>query len=369
VPDTAPSPSAGWLRLQAGGHRVAIDPAIGNLRDLSFGFGNRLLSPLHTAPWVYEFDVPASLSPAERHLAGDFFCAPFGASDVEPAPAHGWTANSSWSLVARSDEALTLRLDRPVIGAVIEKTLRLSANAPLLYQVHEISGGSGGLPVAHHPMVRMAATGRLDLSAKRLALTPDQPLEPGQNCLACPGRSASLERFPTAEGGTVDLHRFPLTPRDEDFVTLVEAKDRGLGWTAVIREAEDDIVFLLKDPKALPVTFLWFSNGGRVDPPWNGRHRGVLGIEDGLAAGPGGHRAALTPSALSRLGVPTALQLERDRRHRIAHVIGAIPRPPGWARVQEIEVVGDTLTLTSGSGDTTAMPFDAGFFYGAEVWP
>lgn len=148
----------------------------------------------------------------------------------------------------------------------------------------------------------------------------------------------------------------PIASRHEDFVTLVERPDNQLGWTALLRDAEDDIVFFLKNPAVLPVTMLWFSNGGRDYFPWNGRHLGVLGVEDGCAPGTAGHRAARRANPIRDEGVPTCLALAPGRRHRVALVIGAIPRPKSWTNIITITVVSDWLTLTDVSGESQSLP-------------
>ena len=45
---------------------------------------------------------------------------------------------------------------------------------------------------------------------------------------------------------------------------------------------------------------LWFSNGGRDYPPWNGRHVGVLGIEEGRSYAAYGHAASAADNPLTR---------------------------------------------------------------------
>lgn len=346
---------------------LEIDTSIGNLRELAFVHGGRRLAPLHTAPWADDdddtFGTDAdAVPPVERRLGGDFFCAPFGANDVEGGPPHGWPANSAWNASECTGSRLRLTLARRVMGATIEKSLELVDDAPLLYQTHVLEGGSGGLTVAHHPMVRSAGRARLCLSPKRAILTPVQPLEPGRHRLALDARASDPTRFPAVDGDTVDLTRLPIGEDHEDFVTLVEAPGRTLGWTAVVREEEEDIVFFLKDPAVLPVTMLWHSNGGRDHAPWNGRHTGVLGIEDGCAAEVSGHRAALGGNRLTAMGVPTALPLAPGRRHRIRHVIGCVPRPSGWSRVDDIVVDDGGLRLIGDAGAPLRLPFDAAFF-------
>ncbi|MEL6645400.1 MAG: hypothetical protein AAFQ79_15820 [Pseudomonadota bacterium] len=357
-----------WVTAQTERGTLALDPALGNIRRLAFLCGDRRIAPLHAAPWLDDADIlnDPSLLPVERRLSGDFFCAPFGASDVTDAPAHGWTANSEWEGLEARPGALSMRLKREVMGATVSKSLNLSDDAPLLYQEHLIDGGDGGLTVAHHPMVRLSGRGRFSCSPKRIVLTPATALDAGRNALALGARVPSITTVPAAEGGTIDLRDLPIAAAHEDFVTLVEAPGARLGWSALLREAEDDMVFVLKDPRVLPVTMLWHSNGGRDYAPWNGRHRGVLGIEDGCAAGADGHAAALGPNPVADEGVATALTLAPGRTHRIAHVIGAMPRPNGWRQVVDIALEGARLVVTGDTGGRVEMVFRAGFFDRAE---
>ena len=343
---------------------VGIDPSVGNIPKLAFRWQGRTLQPLHRAPWVDDQHVPESIPAVDRTLSGDFVCAPFGLSDVEPAPPHGWSANSAWRLVTQGDQGLTFELERLILGATLQKHVCPSPDAPLLYQTHVIAGGEGGLTFAHHPMIRVTGGARLFTSPKRLAVTPDVPLVQGRHALATGSVCEDYTAVPAVRGGLLDVSRLPISAGDEDFIALVEAEGSSLGWTAVIRDGFDDIVFVLKDPRVLPLTMLWHSNGGRDDAPWNGRHSGVLGIEDGIAAGAAGHKAALGSSVFSSHNVPTTLDLVKDKTHRIAHVIGAVPRPDGWRAIADIRIENATMTLHDAAGQTLELPFDAGFFGG-----
>ncbi|MEL6583748.1 MAG: hypothetical protein AAFQ36_07930 [Pseudomonadota bacterium] len=338
------------IRLTVGDNALAVAPHLGTLRELRFGE----VSPLHVAPWVDDATILAdeSLLPVERELAGDFFCAPFGGNDLDRGPSHGWSANSAWEEVARGANWVTLELARRIQGARLRKTLRLSGEAPVLHQTHEISGGEGGLTVAHHPMLRLAGGGRVFFSEKRCAVTPDQPLEP-TGVLSYPARGEDLRAFPGRDG-EIDLTRLPIGEGHEDFVSLIEAPGARFGWTAVLREAEQDIVVMLKDPRVLPLTMLWFSNCGREYAPWNGRHLGVLGIEDGCAAGADGHRAALGDNAIAREGVPTHLPL--GGTHRVEHLIAWFPRPEGWQEIYDVRLEAGRLTVVEQSGETQFIP-------------
>lgn len=337
-----------------------IDLSVGHLRDVTFRWQGREIAPLHRAPWVdaADYTVPLDAPPVEGRLSGDFLCAPFAKADLEPAPPHGWTANSAWIQIDSDHTTGRYVLEKTVMGARVEKLISCAADAPMLYQRHRFVGGEGSLPVSHHVMTQMANGGRVFRSPKICALTPRQPADPGLNYLACPATSTDLSAFP-ALNGTADLGQFPLADRHEDLVGLVEAHPKGLGWTAVMRKAEDDILFVLKNASQLPVTMHWYSHGARQDPPWNGRHKGVLGIEDAVSGIHSGHRAALLPNRVSAMGVPSALELTGDKS--IGLVIGAIGRPENWHSIDNISAIGSVLRITSGS-EHTELPFRADFW-------
>jgi hypothetical protein len=222
-----------------------------------------------------------------------------------------------------------------------------------------IEGGAGEVTIAHHPMARMAEGGRLSFSPKRAALTDPNPLYEGRNLWALNQLRGDLH-LDRENGGQWDLRDYPAGHAVEDFAILVEARDARLGWTVLMRNAEDDMLVVLKDPRVLPVTMLWISNGGRDFSPWNGRHRGVIGIEDGCAAGGVGLRAAMAENRVSAFGVPTTLAL--GPRHVIRHAMVSLPRPPGWSEVVSVALADDTLTLTERGGATVSVPFPAEHF-------
>ena len=357
------------FEMRAEGVSVAIDLTVGHVSDFAIEREGEVIRPLHRAPWIDSGEpLPDDLPANVRRLSGDFFCAPFSRNDVEEGPPHGWTANSEWDLVSQGPVAdgvrASFRLRRKVMGATVEKVLTLRDRHPFLYQEHVLRGGSGAVPVAHHAMVRMADGGRIAFSPKRAALTPDVPLETdparGRSLFAYPARTGDIRALPLAEGGTADLTRYPPGERHEDFVTLVEAAQEGLGFTAVARTAERDLVLMLKNCSALPVTMLWYSNGGRNYAPWNGRHCGVLGVEDGVSAV--GHRQSLGDNPVMREGVPTALVLDPGGPVSVRHVIG-------WAAFQDVPSAVETVAgglLIRGSGDQrTVLPFDDRFLNSA----
>jgi hypothetical protein len=348
-----------------------VDLDLGQLSRIEIGRDGRVVAPFHRAPWANEPGPVAGTEDAPHlaRMSGDFFCAPFGLSDVEPAPAHGWTANAPWQLLGSTDIGkgvkATFVLDRRVMGARVLKELTLRDGHPFLYQRHVFEHGSGDISVSNHAMVGLPNGGRLSFSAKRWAETPDTAVEPdpakGRSILAYPARSADLGAFPLADGGRADLTTYPIGDRHEDFVMLIEAEGSPLGWSAVLRPEEGDVALMLKDPARLPATMLWFSNGGRDYPPWNGRHRHVLGVEDACAYSVHGHRASISPNPLDALGIPTAIRLDPDGAVEVRHVIGAAPVPDGTQQIRDMRMGGDALVVKDQAGTTFALPFDTHF--------
>ena len=357
------------------GSEFVLDLAAGHIRRLALSDAGRILAPFHVAPWV---DDPAiandpSLLANLRHLAGDFFCAPFAASDVEDAPPHGWPANSPWDVVesdADHDSATALyRLQKTVLGASVEKRLTLRRDHPFLYETHTFVGGEGAVPVANHAMAALPSGGRLAFSPKLRIETPATALEPdparGRSLLAYPTTTADPTRVALRDNGFADITRYPFADRHEDFAMLIEASGHALGWCAVSRPATRDAMLSLKNPRDFPVTFLWWSNGGRDYSPWNGRHTGVLGIEEGRSFSLGGHRASTAPNPLSEAGIPTALSLIPNDRAAVRNVIGAIALPDSGAVVTVVTDEGGSLLVRFEDGTERAVPFDSDFLAGA----
>jgi len=357
--------------VEAQGIKVTLDLRVGHIRALVIETDGRTLEPLHTAPWVDDPAITAdeSIPPNLRYLSGDFFCAPFGASDVEPAPPHGWTANSRWQPLGTTtgSDGVTARyrLEKKVMGATVEKTFTLRDGHPFLYETHTFIGGAGVLPVANHAIVRFPTVGRLSFSAKAFAETPATAPEPdplrGRSRLAYPAHSDDPTHLPLADGTIADLTRYPIAGRHEDLVMLVEAPGHGLGWIAAQRPEQGDLFISLKNPADYPVTILWYSNGGRDYAPWNGRHIGALGIEEGRIYSGYGHRAAIEPNPLNRAGIPTALALEPQGRAEVRNVIGGLPLPAGAGPVSEVRAEAGRLRLAFDAGMSLEVPFDDRF--------
>jgi hypothetical protein len=362
--------------IRADGVRVVIDLRVGHIRSLEVEQGNRTIRPLHTAPWVDDATITddATIPGNLRFLSGDFFCAPFATSDLDTGPPHGWPANSPWKLVA-TDTSETgcavarYELARPICGARLIKELAVRSKHPFLYQRHIFVGGDGAVPVANHGMTRFDGDGTISFSPKLFGETPAAALEPdaarGRSRLLYPSHFTDLTQAPMADGGVADLTSYPIAASHEDFVSLIEDPANALGWAAALRKDKRDVFLSFKDPKDYPVTMMWFSNGGRDYAPWNGRHRGVLGLEEGRTYAGYGHRASIEENPWSRRGIATALVLDPKGEVEVRNVIGGVAVPAGWTRVVSISAQPSLLTLTDQSGDGLSVPFDDRFLQGS----
>ncbi|MGB3407660.1 MAG: hypothetical protein WBA67_09210, partial [Jannaschia sp.] len=204
---------------------------------------------------------------------------------------------------------------------------------------------------AHHPMLRLSRGGRIAVGAAARIHTFDVAEEPGHD-FYLRGQAATGDMLET-RNGPHPWRDYPATAC-EDFLAVVGGAT-GLGWTAVQRRGEGDTILFLKRAEQLPLTCLWISNGGRDHRPWDGEHRGVLGVEDAVCAGADGFAAAL--SGRTRLsGSGVRLCLPRGR-HVIPH---AIVRIPGCLEVTEV-TCGETLRLETDDGPRH-VPFEKGHF-------
>jgi hypothetical protein len=354
------------LALSASGISVTFDPVGGFLRDLAITDGGHKLAPLHTAPWVSAGEPTNGLPVHLARLAGDFFCAPFAAEEGT-STMHGWPANGHWTV--QQSPTFRALLDHPVQGATLVKEVTLRDGHPFLYQRHIFLGGEGDVSVANHAMIALPHGGTLRFSPKRWFETSHGPQETdparGRSALLSPARSLDPARFPRADGTNADLTRYPWTQRTggkgyEDFVTGVEAPGHTFGWTAVSRHGMGDLYLSLRHAQRLPMTMLWHSDAGRDYAPWNGRHTGVLGVEEGAAPRLLGVGSTESPDPLSAAGQETGVTLAPFATSEVRHVTGCIAWPEGEP-VLAVTLGAGTLTVRGESGTVRSVPFATDF--------
>lgn len=354
------------VTIAAAGISFDFAPFCGIVANFVVHDQGRRISMMHKAPWVDEgLALPKDAPPHQAVLQGDFFCAPFSDATVDNAPLHGWPANGLWH-VAQETDAKTIQctLDHPVMGASVVKHLSLTDSHPFLYQRHVFTGGQGAIATANHAMISLPNGGLLAYSRKRWFETPadapeDDPAR-GRSALRYPARSTDPQHFPAADGGTIDLGHYPFGPAHEDFVIGLESPESPLGWTAVCRPQQRDLYLSLRNPRRLPMTMLWHSNGGRDYAPWLGRHTACLGVEEGIALPLLSLTRREDPDLLARFGQDSALILAPNTETDVRHITGCIAWPTAEA-VQDIHLNGDQLIVLGTKGATRVLPIRGDF--------
>lgn len=353
----------GTILLCAGENQLRFEPDCGYLTDLRLSDQGQAIMPLHKAQWLGEA-MPGDAPRHQARLQGDFIAAPFGPGALG---LHG-AANGQWQLTPSPEGVLRAVYQGEIQGASLVKELSFEPDQPFLYQRHLFIGGSGSLAFANHAMVALTGTAKLSFSRKRWFETLDTPLEAdpsrGRSALKYPARMEDGSEFPGADGGAVNLHHYPWGEAHEDFVAAVEEPASPLGWTAVVRLDQGDVFLSLRNPRQLPMTMLWHSNGGRDYAPWNGRHRGCLGVEEGAALPVLGLSSRESPDPLSAAGQAPLLQLEPQGTRDMRHILGAIRWPSGQA-VAGVRLEGDLLTVTGDWGAERQLPIRGGWLAGA----
>lgn len=345
---------------------LAVTETGGHLSEVVFRIGGEDVSPLHTAPWVDE-DLEQGIPPILRVLRGDFFCAPFGDSDVEPSETrpHGATANGHWLLIEQTENELQLRLERPVSGATVEKNIQLRSGQTAIYQTHRFTGGEGELPLGHHLMVRADQRLRLGFGKHVWCGTPPSPLEPdpssGRSLLAYPQQFETPTSVQRADGGTVDLTHYPWDSQHEDLCILVADPQQSLGWTAVTNATAGWVLYALKNTRELASTVMWMSHGGRYYAPWNSRHSHVLGLEEVTAYFHLGHSASLAANPLKQTGFPTTVRLTPQQPTVIRYIFGLTACSAEFGVVKKIAPTENGIELSDDAGQVISTAVDTSY--------
>lgn len=350
----------------------------GHLGPVTFRLGGRTVSPFSVAPWAEEPEARKTI-PLLRALRGDFFCAPFGGNGTpwrgERHPPHGEPAGANWRLagVEHADDAVTLRarLDLRVRRGRVEKIVHLPEGEAVVYQRHVISGASGAMTLGHHAMIKFPdqpGSGVVSTSAfTRAQVFPGEfeaPENRGYSALKRGAMFRSLGKVPLANGGTTDLSVYPARRGFEDLVMLTADAALPFAWNAVTFPVQRYAWFALRDPRMLRHTVLWISNGGRHYAPWNGRHTGVMGIEDITGYFHHGLAESTRSNPISRRGIPTTVKLNPRRPTVVNYIMGAAALPAGFGRVADIRPVKGGVELIAANGKRARAAVDLGWLGG-----
>ncbi|HEY0865854.1 MAG TPA: hypothetical protein VGE01_00665 [Fimbriimonas sp.] len=355
-------------RIASGRAEAFVTVKGGQVAPVTFNLGGREVRPFHVAPWAEE--GPTGEPPIIDVLRGDFFCMPFGANEApfgsERHPIHGETANEAWELVSIDRNWIRMRLETKIRPGEVLKELTLGDHA--VYSRHTLSGMSGPMSFGHHAMLRFESEGRLSTSPIAFGqVYPyefESPAKGGYSSLKQGAYFSSLSSVPSATGGVADLTRYPAREGFEDLVMVLSERETDLAWTAVVFQDEGYLWVSLKDPRVLPATVLWHSNGGRHYAPWSGRHRRVLGIEEVCSYFHTGLAESAAENEVSRAGYRTYHDLDPDRPLEVGTIMAVAEVPDGFERVLAVRRSEGGALLTGAGGIQIELPLDMGFLSG-----
>lgn len=338
----------------------------GHMGPVRFRLGKRWVQPYAMAPWRPE--ELGEFPPVLQVLRGDYFCFPFGESKGIPY-GHGETANEVWEPVEAGTARLVTEMKLKNPACTVRKTLSIRDGHRAVYVEHRIEGLRGRFNFGHHAVLLFPETGgpfHVNVSPFKFgSVKPEafsNPLAREYGSLKTGARFKSLGKVPLAAGGTADLRQYPARRGFEDLI-MVSSKPGDFAWTAATL---DGYVWIsLKDPRTLPSTLFWISNGGRHAAPWNGRHLGRLGLEevcshycDGLET------ARLDRLKSQRIPTTYAFKPKEPKSIRVIHLVHPVPK--NFGRIERIEKDPDGGHIrVEGSGSISVrVPVDWGFLHG-----
>jgi hypothetical protein len=356
---------------------AAVTQLGGHLAPVRFRLPHGTIEPFSIAPWARE-KLSVKGPPLLESLRGDFFCAPFGANEEayrgEIHPIHGESANSRWKLASltkqKAETVLHLSLQTKIRPGRVDKFIRLRRGETALYCRHVLSGMSGRMNLGHHAMLKFPdAPGSGKISTSRISrgqVFPgafEDPARGGYQSLKAGALFTRLDQVPALDGTRADLASYPNRRGFEDLVMIAHQDASDFAWTAVAFPRQRYVWFALKDPRLLRSTVFWISNGGRHYPPWNGRHVGVMGIEDVTSYFHLGIAASTRPNSFSRQGIPTCLELHRTHPLTVNYIMAVAEIPADWDKVKAISREAGGITLHPSKGRKVFVSLDTDFLY------
>lgn len=349
---------------------VGITEDCGHLFPVKFILGDKVIEPMHIAPWADE-NLDPSIPPMLKMLRGDFFCAPFGDSDLmeDETRGHGSSANDLWVLTEATNSSMKFKLFRKILGSELTKEITIHENEQVVYQKHIFQGGEGNIPVGHHAMIKVKSKAYLSFSDFSFAGTPPKPIEPdpisGRSILKYPQKFSELTSIKLNDNSFADASVYPFNSNHEDLFMVISKKDT-IGWSALSCPDEGWVWFSIKNTKVLPNTVIWLSNGGRNYPPFSSRHNNVIGIEETASYFHLGHKASVDNNELNSLGYKTYIELHPDKTIEIPYLFGAAKIPGSFGKVKSITEVNEGIEITDYNGNSVQTNVNINFIKDAQ---
>lgn len=329
------------------------------------------ITPYFIAPWWEEAPYSGQ-DEILKVLRGDFFCFPFGGNEEaynnRKYPVHGETANRNWDFVSHTETAseseIVLTMDLAIDKGTVDKTIKLVKDEPVIYSTHTVKGFSGSAPVGHHPILKfpqVPGAGIIDISPPITGFTTPKAIEDpasGGYSRIKPGEEITdMTCIPCMDGSSIDISRYPTSFGFEDIVVFISNPEPEFVYSAVSVPSEGYLYFQLKNPKVLAETLFWMSNGGRHYEPWNGRIRGVLGLEEITGFYHYGIKASTGKNFFKDKGYKSSIAFTESSRFDIKLIMGAVPVSKNYKGVKDIiRKDNAAITILGRGGEHTDVP-------------
>lgn len=348
---------------------VGVSEECGHLFPIRFFTAENIIEPMHIAPWENE-NLDPSLPPMLKMLRGDFFCAPFGDSDLlkEESRSHGSSANDSWEQIELTKTSMKFKLSQTIMGADLFKGISIREDESVVYQKHTFMGGEGKIPIGHHAMLKVKNKCYISFSDFIFAGTPPMPIESdpqkGRSILKYPQRFTDLSLIKLYDDNSTDASVYPFYQGHEDLYMVISRKDIHFGWSALSCPNEGWLWFSIKNTNILPNTVIWLSNGGRYYPPFSSRHTNVIGIEETASYFHLGHKASIEANEISNLGFKTYIELIQNKEFEIPYLFGVAQVPSSFGKVKSITEADGGILIADYKGNTVFTKVNINFIKG-----
>lgn len=329
----------------------------GHLAPVRFKLKHRWVEPLSLPPWRPD-EVDGDTPPLLKYLRGDFFCLPFG--PVKDGDYHGECANQRWVLQDHRIDKLHLRLASKRPAYEVDKHLHLVRGQRAIYQEHIVKDLQGTYNYGHHAIFHIPedeGTIRISTSPFQFGqVKPDQFSDPASGeygILKTGGIFDSLDKVPLATGGSTSLQEFPAREGYED-LAMITSEPCQLAWTAFT--AKGYLWLTLKDPKTLPSTLFWISNGGRHGAPWQGRHRRRIALEEVCSYFCDSYERS-RKNELQARGIKTAHKFSKTHPTSIRLIYAVHPVSANFGMVKHLDYSSPgEITVTGEKGRPVRVP-------------
>jgi len=343
---------------------LAITEQGGQMAPVTFyRDSDKPVQPYYINPW-HEEDIAID-EPLFKPLRGDFFCMPFGAVnnyEGEHHPIHGEPSTDKWDFFGLSKTdgitKLELGMKTKIRSGKVKKSIQLIDNHNSLYIQHELSGYSGEMTLGHHQILALPeekGSVRVSTSPIHFGMTMERDylscfideyyaLKPGQK-FKDPKKVATIWK----DEPFADLTSFPARKGFMDVAALYSKQGSDPSWTTAAVPSMGYLWFSLKDPKVLPQTLMWISNGGRHASPWSGRNL-CLGLEDTCGCFADGLTKSAENNIVNKNGIPTIINLDPEKPLIVNSIQGVVKIPQSFTKVKAIQFKENKLVFISVDG-------------------